>query len=58
MVRVKLGCLESVDLEPMRTASVLLLFILRKLEVKKVLTSCRHAQREEGGKVEDGFEET
>jgi len=47
-----------VDLEPMRTTSVLLLFNLRKFEVNQSLISCKQAQREGGGKVEEGLEET
>lgn len=58
MVREKLGSLLSVDLEPMRTTSALLSFNLRKFEVNQDLISCRQAQREEGGKVEEGLEET
>lgn len=58
MVRVKLGCLLSVDLEAMRTTSVLSLLSLRKLEVNQDLMPCKQAQREEGGKVEEGLEET
>jgi len=58
MVRVKLGCFVSVDLETMRTTSVLLLFNLRKFEVNQDLISCKQAQREGFGKVEEGLEET
>ena len=57
MVRVKLGCLVSVDLEPMRTTSVLSLLSLRKFEVNQDLISCKQVQREEGGNVEEGMEE-
>lgn len=57
MGRVKLGSLVRVDLEPMRTTSVLALFNLRKLEENQDLISCKQAQREEGGKVEVGLEE-
>ena len=57
MVRVKLGCLLRVDLEPMSTTSVLSLFSLRKFEVNHDLISCKHVQREEGGNVEEGSEE-
>ena len=57
MVRVKLGWLESENLEPMRTASVLSLLSLRKFEVNQDLISCRQEQREGGGKVEEGLEE-
>lgn len=58
MLRVKLGCLERVDFEPIRTTSVLLLLSLRKFEENQALISCKQAQREEGGKVEVGLEET
>ena len=47
----------SVDLEPMSTTSVLSLFSLRKFEVNHDLISCKQAQREGGGKVEEGLEE-
>ena len=57
MVRVKLGCWVSVNLEPMRTTSVLSLLSLRKFEVNQNLISCKQVLREEGGKVEDGLEE-
>ena len=53
MERVKLGCLESVDLEPMRTTSVLSLLSLRKFEVNQDLISCKQVQREVGGRVEE-----
>ena len=58
MERVKLGCLVSVDLEPMRAISVLSLLSLRKWEGNQDLISCRQAQRLEGGKVDEGLEET
>ena len=58
MERVKLGCLVSVDLEPMRAISVLLLLSLRKWEGNQDLISCGQAQREGGGKVDEGLEET
>ena len=58
MERVKPGCLERVDLEPIRTASVLSELSLRKFEENHDLISCKQAQREEGGKVVVGLEET
>ena len=57
MERVRLGCFDNEDFEPMRSTSVLSLFNLRKLEVSQDLISCRQVQREVGGKVEDGLEE-
>ena len=56
--RVEAGSLERVDLEPMRTASVLSELNLRKFEESHDLISCKQVQREEGGKVVEGFEET
>lgn len=47
-----------VDLAPMRAISVLSLFSLRKWEGNQDLISCRQAQREEGGMVDGGLEET
>ena len=47
MVREKLGCFVSVDLEPMRTTSVLSLLSLRKFAVNQDFISCRQVQREE-----------
>ena len=46
------------DFEPIRTTSVLLLLSLRKFEENQALISGKQAQREEGGKVEVGLEET
>ena len=58
MERVRLGCLVSVDFEPMRAISVLLLLSLRKWEENQDLISCRQAQREGGGRADEGLEET
>ena len=54
---VRLGCLVSVDLEAMRTTSVLSLLSFRKFAVNQCLISCKQELREEGGKVEGGEEE-
>ena len=58
MERVRTECLERVDLEPIKRASVLSELSLRKFKESHDLTSCRQAQREGGGREVVGLEET
>lgn len=55
MVRVRLGCLLSMDFEEMRTTSGPSLLSLRKLEVNQDLIPCKQAQREDGGEGGGGI---
>lgn len=55
--REKLLVLDSVDLEPTRRSSGLLLLSLRKLEENHQLSSAKQKVREDGGSVESGLED-
>lgn len=56
-MRLKLGCLESIDFLPMRASSALLQLIFRNDEVNEDLIFSKQALRAGGGKVEENLEE-